>query len=118
MRAVLCKAFGPPNTLVIEDVPSPTPGRGDVVERAHREFVRLELDRAPGRNGVLILIAHLDHEFAIWGDEGIARVTDATRWEPAMRVLLTRFAQRRYADGIAACVDEVGALLARHFPRA
>lgn len=31
MKAVLCKAFGPPETLVVEDVPRPTPGRGEVV---------------------------------------------------------------------------------------
>ena len=31
MRAVLCKAYGPPESLVIEDVPSPVPGPGDVV---------------------------------------------------------------------------------------
>jgi NADPH2:quinone reductase len=31
LKAVLCKAFGPPETLVIEDVPSPVPGPGQVV---------------------------------------------------------------------------------------
>jgi NADPH2:quinone reductase len=31
MKAVLCKAFGPPDTLVYEDVPSPVPGKGEVV---------------------------------------------------------------------------------------
>ena len=31
MKAVLCKAFGPPESLVVEDVPSPTPGPGEVV---------------------------------------------------------------------------------------
>ena len=31
MRAVLCKAFGPPESLVVEDVPSPVPGPGQVV---------------------------------------------------------------------------------------
>jgi len=31
VKAVLCKAYGPPESLVIEDVPSPVPGRGDVV---------------------------------------------------------------------------------------
>ena len=30
MRAVLCKAFGPPETLVVEDVPSPKPAAGQV----------------------------------------------------------------------------------------
>ena len=31
MRAVLCKTFGPPESLVVEDVPSPQPGPGEVV---------------------------------------------------------------------------------------
>jgi NADPH2:quinone reductase len=31
MRAVVCKAYGPPDTLVIEDVPSPVPEPGEVV---------------------------------------------------------------------------------------
>jgi NADPH2:quinone reductase len=31
MRAVLCKAYGPPESLVVEDVPSPIPGPGEVV---------------------------------------------------------------------------------------
>jgi NADPH:quinone reductase len=31
MKAVFCKSYGPPESLVVEDVPSPTPGRGEVV---------------------------------------------------------------------------------------
>jgi NADPH2:quinone reductase len=31
MKAVLCKQFGPPDTLVLEDLPSPRPGDGEVV---------------------------------------------------------------------------------------
>ena len=31
MKAVLCKEYGPPESLVIEDIASPTPGRGQVV---------------------------------------------------------------------------------------
>ena len=31
MRAVLCKQFGPPDSLVVEDVPSPRAGPGEVV---------------------------------------------------------------------------------------
>ena len=33
MRAVLCKAYGPPESLVIEDVPDPKAGAGEVVLR-------------------------------------------------------------------------------------
>jgi len=31
MRAVLCKEFGPPESLVVESIPSPKPGAGEVV---------------------------------------------------------------------------------------
>ena len=31
MKAVLCKAYGPPESLVIEELPSPAPGPGEVV---------------------------------------------------------------------------------------
>lgn len=31
MKAVLCKGFGPPESLVIEDLPDPTPGPGEAV---------------------------------------------------------------------------------------
>jgi NADPH:quinone reductase len=31
MKAVLCKAYGPPESLVIEEIESPTPGPGEVV---------------------------------------------------------------------------------------
>ena len=31
MKAVLCKQYGPPDSLVIEDVPSPKPGEGQVL---------------------------------------------------------------------------------------
>src|SRR3954464_10125237 len=31
MKAVVCKQFGPPESLVVEDLPSPKPGAGEVV---------------------------------------------------------------------------------------
>jgi NADPH:quinone reductase len=31
MKAVLCRQYGPPETLTVEDVPSPEPGAGEVV---------------------------------------------------------------------------------------
>ena len=39
MRAVLCKQYGPPETLVIEDVPSPVAGQGEVVVSMHAASV-------------------------------------------------------------------------------
>jgi NADPH:quinone reductase len=35
MKAVLCKQYGPPSTLVVEEVPSPKPGEGQVLVTVH-----------------------------------------------------------------------------------
>jgi uncharacterized membrane protein len=75
------------------------------------------MQKTAGRNGVLILVSHLDHRFAIWGDEGIHAKAGQPLWEQARKVLLEDFAQRRYAEGIEACVREVGRELASHFPK-
>ena len=41
MKAVLCKAFGSPDSLVVEDVDSPLPGRGEVVVTVYASGVNL-----------------------------------------------------------------------------
>lgn len=33
MKAVLCKAYGPPESMVVEDLPDPAPGAGEVLVR-------------------------------------------------------------------------------------
>ena len=35
MRAVVCKEFGPPESLVVEEIADPTPGPGQVVIDVH-----------------------------------------------------------------------------------
>ena len=39
MKAVLCKEYGPPDSLVIEEVPSPEPKKGEVVLEVHAAAV-------------------------------------------------------------------------------
>ena len=39
MKAVLCKRHGPPQTLVVEEVPSLVPGEGEVVVAVHAAAV-------------------------------------------------------------------------------
>jgi len=31
MKAVICKVHGPPESLVVEEIPPPTPGKGQAV---------------------------------------------------------------------------------------
>ena len=39
MRAILCKDYGPPESLVLEDIESPTTGENDVVIKVHNAAV-------------------------------------------------------------------------------
>lgn len=91
---------------------------GDALEAAQRKFSALGLDKTRGRNGVLILISHLDHRFAIWGDEAVHAKAGQALWEKARQTLISHFAERRYPEGIEACVRAVGEELAAHFPKA
>jgi hypothetical protein len=48
MKAILCKAYGPPGSLVVEDVPSPTVGPGDVLVSVTAASVNF-MQRDPAR---------------------------------------------------------------------
>ena len=48
MKAVLCKEFGPPETLVVEDIASPEPGPGQVVLDVHAAAVNLPINFEAG----------------------------------------------------------------------
>src|SRR5215216_4316848 len=39
MKAVVCKAYGPPESLVVEELPSPTPDPGEAVVSVHAASV-------------------------------------------------------------------------------
>lgn len=93
-------------------------GHEDILALAQRKFIELGLQQTEHRNGVLILVSHLDHQFAIWGDEALHDKAGQLLWEHAREVLITHYAERHYAEGIEACVCEVGKELALHFPKA
>ncbi len=39
MKAILCRQYGPPETLTLEEVKSPLPGRGQVVVKVYAAAV-------------------------------------------------------------------------------
>ncbi len=46
MRAIVLRAFGPPEVLRLEDIPTPAPGPGEVLIRVHAVSVNRTLDLA------------------------------------------------------------------------
>ena len=73
--------------------------------------------RTVGRTGVLIYLSMGEHRAEIVADEAITKVTTPETWGEAMAALLVEVKAGRPADGIVAAVEQVGKVLAEHFPR-
>ena len=86
--------------------------------RAAIEIFRAAAERRTvGRTGILIYLSMGEHEAEIVADQAITSVTSPDSWGEAMAALLAEVKQGRIADGIAAAVNIVGAVLAEHFPK-
>src|SRR5204862_4659369 len=86
MKAVLCKQYGPPESLVIEELPSPAPGPGEVVVSV----------KAASVNFPDVLIIQNKYQFKpplpfSPGSElaGVVKAVgaDVSRWRPGDRVI-------------------------------
>lgn len=74
--------------------------------------------RTHGRTGILIYLSMREHRAEIVADLAIAEKVDADVWGDAMEAMLEHIGQGRVADGMIAAVEEVGKVLAEHFPLA
>jgi len=88
-----------------------------VRRRAVAVFKAAAERRTVGRTGILIYLSMAERRAEIVADEAILKVTDDRTWGEAMAALLEQVREGRPADGICAAIDQVGAVLAEHFPR-
>ena len=73
--------------------------------------------RTVGRTGVLIYLSLAEHRAEIVADEAVARLTTPECWGDAMAELIGEVREGRPGNGLAMAVEEVGEVLARHFPK-
>lgn len=88
----------------------------NTLERAAEVFYKFEMDETVHRNGVLLYIAIIDHEVALFADEGIYKALGQSYWEQEMKEMLVHFRENHLPDGIANCVQHIGRSLQEHFP--
>jgi putative membrane protein len=74
--------------------------------------------RTHGRTGILIYLSMREHRAEIVADEAIASKVPPETWGEAMTAMLVHIKEGRIADGMIAAVEQVGEVLAEHFPRA
>lgn len=91
--------------------------RRAVWERAKREFVRLGIGRTAGATGVLVMFSLYEHEAVVLADKAVVEKAAPDTWAREVKILLDGVKSGRPAEGIASAVSEIGAVLARHFPR-
>jgi uncharacterized membrane protein len=90
---------------------------GEPMARAVTVFEHLGMHRTAARHGVLIYVSVGDHKLAVLGDQGIHERVGQVYWERLVDAVLAHFREERPRDGLLHAVAEVGAVLARHFPR-
>jgi uncharacterized membrane protein len=92
-------------------------GARDAMTRAREVFVALRMHETAHRAGVLIYLALEAHALAIVGDEGIhARVGD-DYWAAIRDRMVARLRAGAPRAAVVEAVADVGAVLAREFPR-
>lgn len=100
MRAAVVRAFGPPEPLVIEDMPPPTPGPGEIVARVDAAGVNFaDLLMIAGRYPVRPALPFVP------GLEFCGHVTavgpGVTQWRPGDRVMGAPLHGGCFADAVA-----------------
>ena len=90
---------------------------GDALPRARDVFVALKMHETKLRGGVLIYLAAEDRKLAIVGDEGIHARVDAGYWDAIRDRMVERLRHGAARDAVLQAVEDVGAVLAREFPR-
>lgn len=73
--------------------------------------------RTRARTGVLVYLSLAERRAEIVADRAIADKVSAETWGEAMAALVAAAHDGRVGDGMVAAVEQVGAVLARHFPR-
>jgi uncharacterized membrane protein len=89
-----------------------------VRQRAVMIFSKLRVWDTEHNNGVLIYVELADHGVEIVADRGIARHVQRAQWEAVCQRLREHFRKGEFEAGVVAAVQEVGALLALHYPLA
>lgn len=83
---------------------------------AEKTFERLGMTKTELRNGVLLFILSRDQKFAILGDKGVNEKVSEGYWEAMAGELGNRFRAGEFTEGIVDAIEQVGKLLAEHFP--
>ena len=86
------------------------------MERAKEVFHILKMDVTELKNGVLFYICTATKSFVILGDKGINDLVDANFWNSTKDVVVEKFKDGQYKEGLIKGILEAGEQLKKYFP--
>lgn len=86
------------------------------ITRAQELFHLLKMDNTKEENGILFYVAVDDKKFALIGDKGIHARVGGDFWTSVRDVVLSRFRESEFQNGLVQGIELVGKKLAAHFP--
>ena len=89
----------------------------DPVMLAQKKFQRLGMYKTRERNAVLIFVAPRAHKFAVVGDQAIHEKCGEQFWQHVVDEMRVHFQNEKFSHALTEAVNEVGEVLATHFPR-
>jgi uncharacterized membrane protein len=84
---------------------------------AQKKFQRLGMHKTRERNAVLIFLAPRAHKFAVVGDKAIHEKCGEQFWQQIVSGMRTHFQDEKFSRAVVEGIEEIGKLLAAHFPR-
>jgi uncharacterized membrane protein len=85
-------------------------------ELAENEFLHLGINKTRQGTGVLILLLLSDRQFYILADDNINKLTGEQVWADIKNIMRDKFVRGEFCKGILFAIDEIGKILAQHFP--
>jgi uncharacterized membrane protein len=86
-------------------------------ERALEVFAALGVWDTGANNGVLIYVLLADRDVEIVADRGFNGRVPASEWQAACEDMEREFRAGRFREGAVVGVEDVGKIVARHFPQ-
>ena len=88
----------------------------DPLDRAVEVFASLKMNQVAARNAVLVYVATKDRQLALFGDQGIHEKVGDQFWNEKVKLVLSHFNRKNYAEGLSHIVTEIGEVLGQYFP--
>jgi uncharacterized membrane protein len=84
---------------------------------AQKKFQQLGMYKTSERNAVLIFVAPRAHKFAVVGDKAIHEKCGEEFWWGVVDSMRPHFQNEKFSRAIVESIEEIGKLLAAHFPK-